>query len=194
MTTREVYGDIKHADDTPWVGYRGTIWRAPLTYTEDVVYSADTLNFVTDDDGHFSVDLVVDSGFIATYYVIQWRGETMTFSIMPGDPVNITQLLGVSPGGASIIDEALVGWVAGNNYELTAITYDATYPTVISTATVAWPDGSAGVFTTTTINTTWHSIDAYTITHTLSGKTITQLAITRNANGDVTVKPALVVT
>jgi hypothetical protein len=193
MTTREVFGDIQHLDDTPWENYRGTIWRAPLTYTDDIVYSADTVDFVTDAAGHFSVDLAVDPGYIATYYVIQWRGEAMTFSIMPGDPVNITQLLGVSPGGADIIDESLAGWVAGNSYELTAITYNVTYPNVIATATVKWPDGSAGTFTTTTTNTTWQAIDAYTITHTLSGKTVTQPLITRNVNGDVTIKPALTV-
>ena len=94
-------------------------------------------------------------------------------------------------GGAGVLDDILKEWTEGEDYELTAITRDA--DDVVTTATVKWPDGSAGTFTTTTKNSTWLAIDAYTITHTASGKTVTQAAVTRNATGAITTKPALAV-
>ena len=97
-------------------------------------------------------------------------------------------------GGATVSDEQLIEWTAGEDFELLSITYDGTSTGVIATATVLWPDGSVGTFTTTTINTTWEAIDAFTITHADSGKTVTQAAVTRNADGNVTVKPPLSVT
>ena len=94
-------------------------------------------------------------------------------------------------GGASVSDATIKEWATGEDYELTAITYDA--DGVPTTATVKWPDASAGTFTTTTKNSTWLAVDAYTISHTASGKTVTQTAVTRDSNGQVTVKPALTV-
>lgn len=94
--------------------------------------------------------------------------------------------------GANVTDSQLKAWTEAEAYEMTSITYSSTYGTV-SSATVKWPDGSAGTFTATSTNTTWLGIDAYTITHTTSGKTVTQAAITRNGNGDVVTKPALTV-
>jgi hypothetical protein len=90
-------------------------------------------------------------------------------------------------------DARLKAWVEGGAYELTSVTYDSGYPQVVSTATVKWPDGSAGTFTTDTINSTYVAIDAYHISHTDSGKTVTQTAVTRNSDGSVTTKPALTV-
>lgn len=94
-------------------------------------------------------------------------------------------------GGANVSDQTLKEWVTGEDYEMTAITYDA--DGVVTTATVKWPDGSAGTFTTTTKNSTWLAVDAFTISHTASGKTVTQAAVTRDSNGLVTTKPALTV-
>lgn len=87
----------------------------------------------------------------------------------------------------------LIAWAESGAYQLATITYDGTYTSVVSTATVLWPDGSAGTFTTTTINTTWQAIDAYTISHTDSGLTVTQTAVTRNVDGEITTKPYLTV-
>jgi hypothetical protein len=102
-------------------------------------------------------------------------------------------LLGAEPtqSGAAVSSRVLKEWTTAEAYELTAVTYDATYTSTPSSATVVWPDSSAGVFTTTTINATFETIDAYTITHATSGKTVTQTVVTRNGNGGVTVKPAL---
>lgn len=105
--------------------------------------------------------------------------------------VNLIDTLHV--GGVDADDETLKAWAESRAYETTATTYNGTYTEVIASATVKWPDGSAGTLTVDTINSTWRKIDAYHITHTASGKTVTQAAVTRNANGDVTVKPALTV-
>ena len=95
-------------------------------------------------------------------------------------------------GGADVSDLQLKAWTEGEAFEATALTRNAAG--VVTSATVSWPDGSAGIFTTTTVNSTWNGIDAYTITHTVSSKTVTQAAVTRDSNGNVTVKPALTVT
>ena len=94
-------------------------------------------------------------------------------------------------GGAGILNDSLKEWTEGEDYELTAITRDANG--VVDSATVKWPDGSAGAFTTTTKDATWLAVNAYTITHTASGKTVTQALVTRDALGGVIVKPALTV-
>lgn len=97
----------------------------------------------------------------------------------------------VQGGGANASDAALRAWTEAGAYELTAITYDSNG--VVTTATVKWPDGSAGILTATTKNSTWLAVDAYTISHTDSGKTVTQAMVTRDGNGAVTVKPPLTV-
>ena len=94
-------------------------------------------------------------------------------------------------GGAAVTDDLLKAWAEAEAYELTAITRDA--DGVPTTATVKWPDGSAGTFTTVTKNTTWLAVDGYTISHTVSSKTVTQADVTRDGDGNVTVKPALTV-
>lgn len=99
--------------------------------------------------------------------------------------------LGAALGGASALSQVLKEWTEAEAYETTALTRDSNG--VVTSATVKWPDGSAGTFTATTINTQWVSIDAYTITHTASGKTVTQSAVTRDSDGAVTAKPALTV-
>ena len=69
----------------------------------------------------------------------------------------------------------------------------ALFDRVVASAGVLWPDGSTGTFTTDAVNTTWEAVDAYHITHVLSGKAVTQPLVTRNAAGGITAKPALTV-
>jgi hypothetical protein len=92
-------------------------------------------------------------------------------------------------GGADILDDLLKAWAEGEDYETTAITRDA--DGVPTTATVKWPDGSGGTFTTVAKDATWLAVNAYTITHTLSSKTVTQAAVIRDSDGSIIVKPAL---
>ena len=94
-------------------------------------------------------------------------------------------------GGEDVSNNQLIAWTEAGAYQLASITYHGTYTSTISTATALWPDGSTGAFTATTINTTWEAIDAYTITHALSSKTVTQTAVTRNSDGNITAKPNL---
>jgi hypothetical protein len=95
--------------------------------------------------------------------------------------------------GAAIPARVLTEWTTGEAYEVLTVTYDATYTSTIASAAVLWPDSSPGTFTADTINAAYEAIDAYHLTHSLSGTTITQAAVTRNANGDIASKPALVV-
>ena len=89
-------------------------------------------------------------------------------------------------------NDELKAWANAGAYSISSATIDS--DDVITTATVTWPDGSAGTFTRTTKNTTFLTIDAYTVTHTDSGKTVTQPTMTRDSNGNVTAQPALTIT
>ena len=66
---------------------------------------------------------------------------------------------------------------------------------VVTSSPVTWPNSLAGVFTATTVNATFKCVDAYTVTYVDGGitKTVTQPAVTRNASGDITTRPALTV-
>ena len=96
-------------------------------------------------------------------------------------------------GGGEVLTEnqRLASWAEGGAYEATSVTRNS--DGVATEATVKWPDGSAGTFTATTIDSEWNAVNAYTISHTDSGKTVTQAAVTRNSDGAVTTKPALTV-
>lgn len=94
-------------------------------------------------------------------------------------------------GGSTVLDSVLKYWTEGECYELTSITYDG--DGVLSSAVAKWADGSSGVLTRTGKNTTWNAVSAYTITHVLSGKTVTQTTVTFDSNGNVTGKPLLTV-
>lgn len=65
---------------------------------------------------------------------------------------------------------------------------------VVTSSPVTWPDGVSGVFSATTVNATYKCVDAYTVTYVGSTtKTVTQTAVTRNGNGEVTTRPPLTV-
>jgi hypothetical protein len=107
------------------------------------------------------------------------------------DPTAFALVGDAASAGALATSALLKAWTSADAYELLSITMDEN--DVITSATVKWPDGSAGTFTATTVNSTFHVIDAFTVTHTLSGKTVTQAAVTRNADGYPTTFPALTV-
>lgn len=63
-----------------------------------------------------------------------------------------------------------------------------------TSATVTWPDGTTGTYTADTVSSTFlGAVDAYHITYG-STATYTQPLVTRDANGAVTVRPAIVIT
>lgn len=92
------------------------------------------------------------------------------------------------------LTQQLTAWTEGRSYSMTTVVYHSTYTKAVASATVLWPDGSTGTLTGTLFNAAFGTVDAYTVTHTDSGLTVTQPAVTRNVGGEVTAKPALVVT
>ena len=64
----------------------------------------------------------------------------------------------------------------------------------ITSASVKWPDGTTGTWTTDTLSSSFPgAVDAYHVTYG-SVHTVTQAAVTRDASGAVTAQPALAVT
>lgn len=102
-----------------------------------------------------------------------------------GDAATKSYVDSAAPG----INVNLRAWTQSAAYQLTSATYDS--DNVLSSATVTWPDGSGGTFTRTVKNSTYLTVDAFTITHTTSGKTVTQSTVTRNSNGSITAQPTL---
>lgn len=94
---------------------------------------------------------------------------------------------------ANVSDAKLKEWTNAEAYEPTG-TISRDSNGVPTSFAVTWPDGSAGEFTTTANDGSSGAINAYTITHADSGKTVTQPEMTRDANGAVSSKPALTVT
>lgn len=98
----------------------------------------------------------------------------------------------VLAAGSSLQNALLLGWAAASAFTFTSAPRDADgLPTV---ATVRWPDGSSGTYTVTVKNSTFLTIDAYTVTHTATGKTVSQPTMTRDASGNVIAQPALTIT
>lgn len=125
------------------------------------------------------------------YHTAITTGAAANASTVNSPLGQLDQALTNLAGGAAVTDAILKEWVEGEDYELTSITRDS--DGVVTGATAKFPDGSAGTFTATTINSTWKAIDAYTLSHTASGKTVTQADVTRDSNGNVTAKPGLTV-
>jgi hypothetical protein len=89
------------------------------------------------------------------------------------------------------VNEMLIEWTQGKDYEPLSVTRDS--ENRVTSMTVKWPDGSSGVYTATDYNPTFEVYDGYTITHVDSSKTVTQAAVTRNSDGAIITKPALTV-
>lgn len=66
---------------------------------------------------------------------------------------------------------------------------------VLETASVIWPDGATGLFTTTEVNAEFLTVDAYTITRVVGPSTshYLQPTMTRNEDGVVIDRPAIIV-
>jgi type II secretory pathway component HofQ len=87
--------------------------------------------------------------------------------------------------------QKLLGWVLSQAFILTSASRDANG--TITTGAIVWPDGGTGVITTDTASVAFvGAVDAYHATYSGPGgtMTITQPAVTRDANGGVTVQPS----
>lgn len=99
----------------------------------------------------------------------------------------LDELDGAALGGVNAGDGILKAWVLAEALAATALTWGS--DGALDSASVVWPDGSAGTLTVTSTNSDWLAVDAFTVTHTDSGKTVTQGAVTRDSNGNITVRP-----
>lgn len=91
--------------------------------------------------------------------------------------------VGAPFGGPGIADEILLQ----EGYEITSLTRDA--DAVPVSGVVVWFDGSAGTLTVTDVDATHLTVDGYTVTHDVSGKTVTQAAVTRDQFGTIIAFP-----
>jgi len=133
---------------------------------------------------------------LVTFQIPEGQAE-IDLSMIPAGPAALPTSAPVATV-TSINGETGAVTIDGTNYELVArdpsalftgtITYTDGAPT---SAAVTWPDGTAGVYTGTPSATFPGSIDAYTITK--GATTYTQPAVTRDANGNITLQPAIVV-
>lgn len=90
--------------------------------------------------------------------------------------------------------EQLKEWMAlGLFKRVSGGVYDSTYTSALTSANVLWPDGSAGVYTSLAIDTTWGKVTSYRVTHTASGRTLTQPEMTLDLNGNITAVPDIIV-
>ncbi|MBK8113299.1 MAG: hypothetical protein IPK44_01620 [Candidatus Accumulibacter sp.] len=86
--------------------------------------------------------------------------------------------------------EQLKEWMAlGLFKRVSGGTYDATHTSALTSAQVVWPDGSAGVYTSLAIDALWGKVTSWKVTHAASGRTLTQPAMTLDANGNPTMVP-----
>jgi hypothetical protein len=89
----------------------------------------------------------------------------------------------------------LLAWAYGNLFQAVTVVRDAN--SAIVTANIVWPDGTPGVFTTDVASIAFPgAIDAWHATYVNGGvtKTVTQTAVTRDANGAVMAQPAITIT
>lgn len=123
-------------------------------------------------------DLIVDPGRNAQ------RASTTTAPVLNLDAIALAATYLRFLQAAMAPDLLIVG----------AITRDANG--VATSAPVVWPDGSPGTYTATTVSTAFPgAVDAYTITYgSPVTRTYTQPTVTRDSNGAVTNRPAIVVT
>lgn len=113
-------------------------------------------------------------------------------------PVEVAQFIkgdtgGEGPPGAAGVQYNLQTWANSQTFQLVSATRDAN--SAIVTATVVWPDGIAGVFTTDLASVDFPgAIDAWHATYAgTPAKLITQPAVTRDANGAVIAQPAIII-
>ncbi|MDO8595265.1 MAG: hypothetical protein Q7R45_01445 [Sulfuricaulis sp.] len=190
-----ITGIIKKPDNTAFVGkVKFSPLSTPLADSPDIITRADK-EVTTDGSGNFSVTLRVGK------YAVFIGDDKRVFAQIPDDDgsytleqvitstISATEKVPANITLAQWSDNRLKEMAEAGAYEMLAPAYDASR---LTSSTVKWPDGSAGTLTVTA----WSADglpDAYTVTHTTSSKTITQSAVTRNANGDITSKPALTI-
>lgn len=125
----------------------------------------------------------------ATIQQLSQQVVTQMASMAPAQSSTGSSVSSVTP---VITDAQLIDWTNGEVYQILSAAYNDTGHA--TSATIRWPDGTFGQFVTTTFNPTHMAIDSYYVTHVASGRRVTQNPITRDVDGNVSIKPPLVVT
>lgn len=167
---------------------------APLTGTASqgnanrtFTYSGTIAVAFADSVADFAASLSYDSGSNVT---------TVTYSTPPQYDAHALGYSSSPATGSSITSVQLIAWTLSASFALTSATRDVNE--AITTASIAWPDGATGTFTTDTASTLFPgAIDAYHVTYVPAvgtAFTITQSPVTRDAAGGVTAQPQLTIT
>lgn len=173
-------GQTTASQNGPWVVASGA-WTRPTDYAHGASVKGRSVQ-VNNGTLYDNTVWVMATG---STVIVDTTATTWAVSNQAANDSRYTQL---NPAG-------LVAWTNAQSFNATAITRDANE--AIVTATVVWPDGGTGTFTTDTASTLFPgAIDAYHVTYVNGAvsHTITQSLVTRDANGAVTAQPALVVT
>jgi hypothetical protein len=140
-----------------WTLVAGTISYLPApmryrgTYSSSISYSPGDVVIVSSAAYIALVPVIgVNPPSDATKWVLAISADPTAFALV-GDAAS---------AGSLATNALLKAWVSSDAYELLSITRDEN--DVMTSATVKWPDGSAGTFTATSVNSTFHLIDAFT--------------------------------
>lgn len=121
---------------------------------------------------------------------------SIELELIPGQPVvvpvEVAQFIKGDKGDPGL-PYALETWANAQTFQLVSATRDAN--SAIITASIVWPDGITGVFTTDLASVEFPgAIDAWHATYAgTPAKLITQSAVTRDENGAVIVQPAITI-
>lgn len=121
---------------------------------------------------------------------------SIELELIPGQPVvvpvEVAQFIKGDKGDPGL-PYALETWANAQTFQLVSATRDAN--SAIITASIVWPDGITGVFTTDLASVDFPgAIDAWHATYAgTPAKLITQASVTRDDNGAVIVQPAITI-
>lgn len=87
-----------------------------------------------------------------------------------------------SSSGSASSESMLIQWTTEEAYRMISVVMNATGH--VQSATVRWPDGSGGVFTTLSFSSEHKAIDSFQITHVQSGRRVFQPKIVRDSGGN----------
>jgi hypothetical protein len=143
------------------------------------------VNLQDSDDGAFSVELAPG------LYKLTVDGRSRKFPVPKGNgEYNLATLLASAPASVTPA-QTLLQWAMGNQFVLSDIERDS--GEVVTSATITWPDGSSGIYSMTIKNEEFNDADAWTMTHSASGYTVTQPTLTRDQNGFVIDEPVPII-
>lgn len=138
------------------------------------------------------LDMEVQAAIDGMAATIQQLTQQIVIQASPATPTTSSSGSSVSSIAPAVSSSQLIDWTNGEVYQILSAAYnDSGHAT---SATIRWPDGTFGQFVTTTFNPTHMAIDSYYVTHVASGRRVTQDPVTRDADGNVSIKPPLVVT